>query len=390
MRRDRHPNAALPPIIRVLKAAREDHNLPLAQFSEEELRWAIESGLGPLLLRLSKHDGTEERPATRQLLLAAELTARVLTGAITDAMGEIIDACQSVGTPPTLLKGISICEQYYTAAHLRPMRDIDLLIAKPSYDAVESALINLGYRRQEDQPASAWKDHHHGPPLFHPGRQVWVELHTSLFAKEAPVSHAAAFSAANIESEQQPSAFHGKPVFRLSDELQLLYIACRWAWDLSRDLGRPGAVIPLLDAIYLTQASGHSLRWDRILGWLDNEYAARYLFVTLTFLTRYELVSLPAGVMTRLATQRHRFSNAEVKIIHRFIDRHLIAGEPFGRVLNSRNASIVCETLLAPGPLASKLVRLPWNILFSPRDPARFDFRHQMHRIRSLWRRQSF
>lgn len=389
MRRYRHPNAALPVIIRGLSAARADCALPLAKFSEEELRWAIESGLGPLLLRLSKHDGTEERPATRQLLLAAELTARVLTGAITDATGEIIDACQSAGTCPTLLKGISICEQYYPAAHLRPMRDIDLLIAEPCYNAVESALINRGYRRQEDQPASAWKDHHHGPPLFHPGRQVWVELHTRLFAKEASVSQAAAFSAANIESERQPSTFHGKPVFRLSDELQLLYIACRWARDVSRDLGRLGAVIPLLDAIYLMQSCGHSLNWDRILGWLDNEYAASCLYVTLAFLTRYELVSLPPGMMIRLATQRHRVGNAELKIIHRLIYRHIIAGAPFGRVLNSRNASIVCETLLAPRPLASKLVRLPWNILFPPRDPTRFDFRHQMRRVRSLWRRQS-
>ena len=49
---------------------------------------------------------------------------------------------------PTLLKGISISDQHYPIAHLRPMGDIDILIPADAYESVESALLHRGYARK--------------------------------------------------------------------------------------------------------------------------------------------------------------------------------------------------------------------------------------------------
>ena len=52
----------------------------------------------------------------------------MISAEMTDAMKEIIDACEGYVPPLTLLKGISICDQYYPKPHLRLMRDIDFLV----------------------------------------------------------------------------------------------------------------------------------------------------------------------------------------------------------------------------------------------------------------------
>ena len=97
-------------------------------------------------------------------------------------MTEIIDA--SCGSVPqlTLLKGISIAEEFYPEFHLRPMRDIDLLVPVESLAPMATLLYGLGYRQTSDTPHKTYDSHHHAMPFFHDEKQVWVELHHRLIS----------------------------------------------------------------------------------------------------------------------------------------------------------------------------------------------------------------
>ena len=68
------------PILSILRAAATDnHRLSLDNFTEAQVLWAIETGLGPLLYRVAKgNPGTASSPF-KPLLLSADLTAMVLS-----------------------------------------------------------------------------------------------------------------------------------------------------------------------------------------------------------------------------------------------------------------------------------------------------------------------
>ena len=75
------------------------------------------------------------------MLLSADLTAIAWHGNLIDATREIVEACEARGIRVTLLKGISISDQYYPDAHLRPMGDIDILAPPSAYATVESTIL---------------------------------------------------------------------------------------------------------------------------------------------------------------------------------------------------------------------------------------------------------
>src|SRR5215510_12185937 len=107
---------------RLLQAAAEDRtDLILRDFLPAQIRWAVDSGLGPLLRRATAGDPQARKSPLWPLIESADLTARVMASDRLDAVHEIIRACDGRMEPLTLLKGISMCEQFYPEPHLRPM-----------------------------------------------------------------------------------------------------------------------------------------------------------------------------------------------------------------------------------------------------------------------------
>ncbi len=347
--------------------------------SERQTEYLRDAGLAPLLYRATRDSIDGVPSAYRDLLLSADLTAQVRHGNLIDAAKELIDVCELSGVRVTLLKGISISDQHYPAAHLRPMGDIDVLIPECAYGAVESAMLSRGYTRESDQPWNENADH--GPPLFHRQRRVWLELHTALFPKDATVRRNGAFSPAQIAAQSVASTFHGRPVYRLTDELQLAYIASFWIQDLSHAGFHPSLLPPLFDAVYLLRNLNRTLDWDGLLGGLDNDMAIASLYIMLVYLSRRGLHQFAPSVLSRLAASQKIVGAAELSIIHAMLDNYLIRGKPFTRFFHSGH---VWNTLLAPGSLAAKLLMLPWNIIFPPHSPDRYTVRYQKERIKRL------
>ena len=295
-----------------------------------EVQWVLDAGLGPMLYRATREHFDYVPSALRDVLLSSDLTAQVRHACVIDTANEVIDICRELGTPVTLLKGISISDQYYPAAHLRPMGDIDVLVPADACDSVESAILRRGYSRKPDHDPS--ENTRHGVPLFQPRHGVWVEVHTALFERVRP--HAV-FSSSHIGAQSVASTFHGRPVNRLTDELQLLYIASSWIADLSRYGTKihPSCLPALLDAIFLLKARAPALDCDAFFGWPENEMAIASLYVTLSYLSRCGLNSCAHSIASRLASSQDIVGALQLRIIHAMLDHYLIGGRPWNHLL---------------------------------------------------------
>jgi hypothetical protein len=229
---------------------------------------------GPLLVRLE----------------AADRWARIRQADMFEALLAILDRCADRAPPPTLLKGISICDEVYPRPHQRFLGDLDLLVDELDAPAVATALVELGYRPPDTPAELDYSEHHHLPPLRHPRTGVCVELHTRLFPPVLGLDEQPPFSPSSVRSERCVSSFEGRRVFRLSPELQIPYLASHWALDFVPAAGARS----LLDVALLLRATPGRLDWERILGWLADRRIAAHLHVLLACLHDWKLADLPA------------------------------------------------------------------------------------------------
>lgn len=335
MQRRRRPE--LISLLEAISSGRGD--LSLSGFSPRSVAWAIQSGLGPLFYRAAKDNGDNSSSGDWSDLKAADLTARVVMAEHSEAMAEIINTCRGKVPPLTLLKGISIAEEFYPEPHLRLMRDVDFLVQKQSLPKVEAILEQLGYRQQSDSSALQYDNHHHAAPFFHQEKNVWVEVHHALFAPRRRASGAKVFQTETVLAQSRPSQFQGIEIRRLSSELQLVYIAAHWA----QDPPSIGGMVALVDAIYLLQ---RRLSWEWILNSVRGSIAASYLYLLLSYIDHHGLVDIAPEVLHELSLQQSSFGEPGLAVAHAIIDRYCVNGKPRGR-------------------LGNKILAMLWNILTS-------------------------
>jgi len=105
-----------------------------ATLSPDAVAWAIHTGLGPLCdLATANLSGD-----LKNQLHASALGAHFSSADQQTALLEILDHCQDMDRPITLLKGMSISHQYYPEPQLRIMRDIDILVHENDLATVEN------------------------------------------------------------------------------------------------------------------------------------------------------------------------------------------------------------------------------------------------------------
>src|SRR5262249_42875667 len=199
------------------------------------------------------------------------------------------------------------------------------------------------------------EDSYHGVPLVHPQREVWVEVHTGLFPSSSRLRSNGLFDPPNIAAQSFDSTYHGRPVSRLTDELQLVYIASYWIRDLSMHGLHPTFVIPLLDALYLLKASRQTLDWDGLLRWVDNDMATASLYILLAYICRCEFDESACAVLPYLAARQNIVGRREMQVIEFMLHRYLVGVRKLMGSFGERHPMIeatVWNTLLAPGSFA--------------------------------------
>jgi len=357
----RHPR--LLSLVAAMTEGRRD--LRLAGLTEREVDWAVATGLGPVLHYATSEDPARERCPTWETVLSADLTARIINGGQHAAMEEILDHCRSAA-PITLLKGIAFASQIYPEPHLRTMRDIDLLVAREDYAAVELALFELGYQQQQPQREGWYHEHHHhGPPLWHPETDNWIEVHWGLVPPAWPQSREPAFQPATVADETLEVDFHGRQTSRLSCELQLLHLASHWR------TGQVvlGGMLTLIDAALLL--ANPTLDWTKVVCWLDGPRSAIDLHFLATFLGDRALAEFPEGISDQIRGSKPHPGSAHVRLLHRLIDRHMVEGRKLRWPLSEAGFKRLWGELLQPNPAWRNYARLFKYLLpGAPSDPA--------------------
>jgi hypothetical protein len=190
---------------------------------------------------------------------------------------------------------------------------------------------------------------HHSPPLLEPERKVWVELHTSLFPRYEELSKANLFGSSQVAMRSVISSFQGKSARRLTDELQLVYIACSWMRDLTLSGVQPCFLASLFDAVYLLKASAIRLDWNKLLSSLDDDTAAASLYVTLGFISRHRLCTVSRETFSFLRVNQRLVGRLQIRAIHAMLDNCLVGGRY-------------------------------WTLPMPPPVPGRYNLRNQLHK----------
>jgi len=365
-------------IKQMLQAAASGETLGDTNRWEAELDSVEENCLAAMLCYLTSRDESPTFCTSDPQLQGTILTARFITQSLISAMSEILDACKPHIETIVLLKGISICEQHYPLNYLRPMRDLDFLVLEKDLSKTEDILRQLGYIQKSDYPASYYVEMHHSMPFYHPATGAWVEVHTALFPAKSGIHDSSAFCHDNIMDNLVASTFYGRKVYRLSDELQLLYTAAHWC----RDLKFVGGNIALFDIIFLLR-NNPELDWSKILSWLDDDLLRLFLYTALSYLKRNNIQDVQDEFYKQLEIEFSAAAKFNIKILHSIVERYIVAGKPFGPMLTSNNVGIIWKTLLRSGQPCINLMSLPGNILFPPNNPRRFDLRFQYQRLRN-------
>lgn len=338
--------------------AHRRHDLPLAEFDGAEIDWIVRSGLGPMGFDAAKGNAENLASPHWSVLQAADLTARVIAGDQIEAMGEIIDAARGQVERLTLLKGVSLADECYPEFHLRPMRDIDVLVPRSCVPRLEGALRNLGYRQTRASRPGAYGAHHHTAPFFHAEKGVWVEVHHHLISAKNRSCGDPVFQLANVMAQSRPAVFRGREVYRLGAEFQLIYLAAHWA----QEFHTVGGMIAAIDVIHLLNHHAGRLSWRMIFNWIEGSITASDLYLLLSYLDRRRLIDLPGDLLARLFLIQRRFGSWSLKAAHSLMDRYMLEGRDFGGVMSRRNLSVAWQTLLLPIPSPFKLLLIPLNL----------------------------
>jgi hypothetical protein len=322
---------------------------------------ALDIGLGPALACVTCD--VPSRTLGLPDVLAADLTARLLTSERFEILETVVGSLSLGGCAPVLLKGCGTALQYYAEPHHRTMGDLDVLVAADQLGEAEERLRSLGFEQRGSAPAAGYARHHHSKPLWHPERRTWVELHSRLYPPRSPMASAPPLQ---LDGQLTPIAVGRQSALAMTHELQLVYTATRWTEALSPERG----VWPLLDVALLMRRRGAALDWDRVCAIADGSWAATGVRVVLSSLSRWELGSAPETVMRRLA-RADRFGNGVVLAsLHRLATTYVIGGRPPGRVLSRHRLRRLWASLVAPLPPRQKLAALPLSLIGPSDGPA--------------------
>lgn len=348
-----------------------------------EIDTVIASGLGPLVHHLLVRGGATLPPVARPLQ-AAELTSRVLTAELRNGVAYALAALDSHRIEATLLKGIAFSTRYYAEPHLRVMGDVDLLLPAGRVEAGVAALLDAGFVMPEEPGTMDVTDHIHAPGMFHPERELWIELHRSLILPAFAASAEAPLNLENLGSYQYDGRFGDLRVKYLRPEFELVYMAVGWCRDLTDGCGDPGLRRAPFDAVALLRAAD-TFDWDLVRSWSRNTLTGACVYVLLSYLARHGVLADAPAVLPRIRATQTYVNAASLKAVHLLIDRYLLGMRRFGPLASTSNVGNLFDALIAPRPAWRNLLAAPANLVFPRREPRRFNWRYQLGRLGTVF-----
>lgn len=233
--------------------------------TSDQVDFLCDVGLGPIAFRVYGDDFRNSDPTLFSVLQAADLTTRAIYGQLERAAIELLARLRDVGVTPTLLKGISTSDQFYTPPYLRVMADIDILVEDSEVDRVMAEIADLGYEIDGEQ----WQHfhafgHHHLPAARHPRTGVIIEVHTGLFGSAEFYSREAVFQPEMFSAQVTAFDYRGIRAARFTPEFQFILTVSKWSVDEDWAINLTG----INDAIHILRTYEQQFDWPTISGWI--------------------------------------------------------------------------------------------------------------------------
>lgn len=329
------------PILTLLRAYNggDPAQSALSGMNRDQIRYLYDVGLGPIVaaVRIGELD-----TGSRQLLHAADLTARVVYDQVGSTTADVLEVANRLGTTVVLLKGVSIAGRYYPDPHRRVMGDIDLLVLYAGADELHQALLRSGFNRSFDETEIDFSKHHHLQPLLHPETGFSIEIHKRLFSHRF-FRQESLFAESQLLAQTEPTVFRERECRRFQSEFELLYTVAHWAVD-----GKWAQnIVSINDVISLLLCRQHELDWIKIRRWLeDNEQTADCFAVLFRFLYTTALAQPIQPLEETVQSAIARVGRRNLRFLHSLLLRYpLHAGWQKG-FFGSSEAADVWEALL--------------------------------------------
>jgi hypothetical protein len=140
-----------------------------------------------------------------------------------------LEAFSHHGVRPVLLKGYGLAHRCYPDPLFRPMTDVDLLVSRDELQAAETALAEIGLRKNEELEDYQLHHHHH---LNFYGTSGSVELHFRAISGFGGAIEADGLLQRAIEADLE-----GHPVRYLRAEDEIAYLATHATQHLFKGVG---------------------------------------------------------------------------------------------------------------------------------------------------------
>jgi hypothetical protein len=217
---------------------------------------AAKGQVGPLLYWHLKEYGIEYPRETRRTLAAMHARQKTIGHAQAETLADICRAFAAAGIDAVVIKGGALAHIIYAELGLRPMEDLDILVARRQAGAAHALLLEMGFHAP--LPASRFdRLQHHYPPAQRTLDEITVsvELHTAAFNLLMRDD----LSMDNVMQPLRAYTVAGQPAWTLNP-LQML-----WMQYLGlRKLAEPLRHIHLADLVGMAEVLVGEIDWARL------------------------------------------------------------------------------------------------------------------------------
>jgi hypothetical protein len=275
-------------------------------------------GLGPLAHTNLMRAGVILPSETKQQLAGLALRHRRANRIRFRVLGEILDAFEHASIPVVVLKGAALAHLVYPSVELRPLSDIDLLVASDAAARAQTTLAALGFMAPLAPATRELAGHHHLPSATKncDGERVAVEIHMDALTRDAPGS----LTLEGLSAEPQTFSVEGRTAQALG-HADMLYHLCRHVAECAH----------LLRLVWVADIVGYATRYRDVIPW--EEMRRRYPFVPNALSLLHLVTALPSGLLEHVTPARPEGLRG-VGMASRPLTEIFVRGRPFQDVLS--------------------------------------------------------
>lgn len=248
-------------------------------------------GVAPLLYHRLKtsHPNGRVPAAVMERLHLAYLGSAARSMGLYDGLAKVLAALRRGDLPVIVLKGAHLAELVYSSRALRPMSDVDLLVAEKDLTRVETVLLGMGYTPLEQARVVSRDNKHFGYRSAQ--GSLCVEVHWALATSTDPFE----IDPAGHWQRARPAVIAGVEVAVLGPEDLLLHL-CLHACEHSFDMGLKS----LCDIDRVLDRYEGDIDWGLLQGCSRQWRVSRCAYLTLRLARELLGTAVPAEPMQAL------------------------------------------------------------------------------------------